>query len=85
MIANVDTFSFILPSDIVSINKLTVTRQTHKNNNVRIECLDIDYHYTCTCILAIMSVSTFKTAIILYIFNMVKSNNLNGYKSSFPM
>ena len=60
---------------------------TNKNNNVSFECLDIHYHQynisqpilSDTVILAIMSVSTFKSADILYVefgyfFNNIQSN-----------
>ena len=58
-------------------NYRSLWRQAHfdvtdKNNNASFEDLDIHYHpyHSLTAILAIMSVSTFKAAVILYLISL---------------
>ena len=63
-------------SDIVVINKLTLILKKHdvpdKNNDVSFEDLNIHYHQTRCDTSQIMSVSTFKPLVIIYIITWRK-------------
>ena len=84
-IMSVSTFKiavilYVSPSDIVKISKLTVILKIigqhdvkhiiDKHNNISFEVLDKHYHIIgLSAILVIMSFSTLKTTVILYVFS----------------